>query len=1103
MRVTTITLLMCLPIPALAGTPSDAVVAPHDSPVDHGLSDHFRGPPFAGGRLADWNQSVDLGSPSIAQAAAPLVFGDGAADSAGGLIIAWDDFRSLDADVYAQRLDGQGQKLWDSHGVPICTASGSQGRLVVVPDGSGGALIGWVDRRNERREIYAQRVSDTGAVHWTQDGVRLGPGEPSSSNVPAMVADGEGGAIVTWEHNKRILVQRVSAEGTVLWTESLEISPEPGELRQPAIVSDGSGGAIAAWSHETGDFRSIRAQRLGPDGDLLWGSSGVVIHGDTGLPQTPSISPDGEGGAIVGYHIQLVDQTHIFAQRLSSDGTLMWGTVGTPVIEAPGGRSGILVADGKDDILAVWSESRDGSEDHYLYAQRLNADGTRQWEDDGVRVISTPRRMFILNVVLKDEGNAIISWGTPRKLSSEIYAQKINSEGIPQWEGGVGVATRSDARRPNMVTDGEDGVIMFWDDFRSLDADVYAQRLDGSGCPQWAANGVGVHIDSGKQRFPDVSEDEEGGAFVVWQEKEGDNYDLYVRRLNASGAEEWPRVAASKAPGGQIGPHSVPDGSGDVIVAWWDNRNGNWDVFAQRIRGGNGDVLWGQDGIPVCTDPALQWGPLLAPDGMGGAIVAWEDWRQGSLVYAQRIDSLGESQWAMNGIPIAWEDTAFQVDPSMAADGFGGALIAWGRWGIGSGTSIRVQRLSAAGELLWGPQGIEVCFEARFSGFARIALVGDGSGGAIVTWVGGDELRLYGQRVDADGIPRWSLCGVQLSNTPARRPNMIPDNEGGAIVTWLDRVSGRVLVQRLDADGNLLWNEGVVLNSQVSFFSPPDIVPDLEGGAIVAWVDGRNGDHDIYAQRVLRDGVRQWQDGGVPVINVPGSQRFPAAAGDGAGGMIVTWQDHRSGDRDFVYTNRLDASGNVAPGWPQDGVTPVSILVTKVSVESGCVFLTWYVGERRPLSATVYRSVGHDEWSEIAALSPQDSYLSFKDCDVLVGEKYGYRLHLRLADEEIRSEEVWVDVPELVNGLVLRGLRPNPSPTDEWFLSFSTSLSAPVVVELYNPAGRLVLSHSLGMVIAGDHLIRVSTEASLASGVYFLRLEQGGHAASARVVLLR
>ena len=47
-------------------------------------------------------------------------------DGAGGIIVAWQDFRSGAYDIYAQRISHAGVALWGEDGVAVCTAAGVQ-----------------------------------------------------------------------------------------------------------------------------------------------------------------------------------------------------------------------------------------------------------------------------------------------------------------------------------------------------------------------------------------------------------------------------------------------------------------------------------------------------------------------------------------------------------------------------------------------------------------------------------------------------------------------------------------------------------------------------------------------------------------------------------------------------------------------------------------------------------------------------------------------------------------------------------------------------------------------------------------------------------------
>jgi hypothetical protein len=129
------------------------------------------------------------------QMVAPMV-----SDGAGGAIISWTDQRNEGTpggDIYAQRFSAAGVTLWAPNGVPVCTAAGQQTNPWLTMDGTGGAIIAWQDRRSGESHIYAQRISGTGAAQWAAGGVPVCT-VAGNEIFPEIVGDGVGGAIATW-----------------------------------------------------------------------------------------------------------------------------------------------------------------------------------------------------------------------------------------------------------------------------------------------------------------------------------------------------------------------------------------------------------------------------------------------------------------------------------------------------------------------------------------------------------------------------------------------------------------------------------------------------------------------------------------------------------------------------------------------------------------------------------------------------------------------------------------------------------------------------------------------------------------------------------------
>lgn len=96
----------------------------------------------------------------------------------------------------------------------------------------------------------------------------------------------------------------------------------------------------------------------------------------------------------------------------------------------------------------------------------------------------------------------------------------------------------------------------------------------------------------------------------------------------------------------------------------------------------------------------------------------------------------------------------------------------------------------------------------------------------------------------------------------------------------------------------------------------PALLPDGAGGYFIAW--GRNG---VYVQDLTATGEPRagWPAGGRLVCSATGLQYNVAAASDGAGGLILAWQDTRD-TTSFIYCQRVLASGGIPSGWPLNGL---------------------------------------------------------------------------------------------------------------------------------------------------------------------------------------
>ena len=623
-----------------------------------------------------------------------------------------------------------------------------------------------------------------------------------------------------------------------------------------------------------------------------------------------------------------------------------------------------------------------------------------------------------------------------------------------------------------------------------------------------------------------------GGAFVVWRDtrhafRNGD--DIYLQRISSGMvvAPGWPAdgVAVVAAPFSQDFYRLIADGTGGVIVVWSDTRGSlatSVDIYAQRVAAdGTIPPGWPAQGLPLCTAPGPQVRPVLASDGVGGAIVAWEDYRAGGGtgsefgdVYATRVTPNGTLApgWLPDGNPVSTAPN-LQMDPVVVQDGVGGAIIAWGEAGPGDvGAGVRALRLTGAGVVAsgWQVAGATLSAAPRPQSYGK-QIVSDGVGGAIVAWLDTrnsdehevfPEADLFAQRLLADGTlhPGWPTNGTALCQAPGTQSDMdmVGDGAGGAVIVWEDYRSNEADVygQRITESGSIAsgWLEdGTPLAIGPGYQLTPRAAFHGSSGVMLAFVELiAGGTYDIAAQRVLLDGSFPpgWTLNPRPLcVGIDDDDYQPAVASDGTGGLIVVSQHASDPDYD-LHANWV----------PSTGPTPtlLALVTSEATIER--VTLTWFGAEAAGLTARLERRDETTEWASVATLNADGGgILRYEDCDIAPGGRYGYRLSYYSGGQELTTADVWVTVPLLA--FALHGAQPNPV-TGPLVVAFSLASTAPARLDVFDLAGRQVLVRDVAMG-PGTHRIDLTHGERLPAGIYTLRLTQGERRATTRVVALR
>jgi hypothetical protein len=286
------------------------------------------------------------------------------------------------------------------------------------------------------------------------------------------------------------------------------------------------------------------------------------------------------------------------------------------------------------------------------------------WAANGVAVSTTSADQLVPQLISDGAGGVVIIWEDYRNAGSggDVYAQRIAANGALLWTaGGVAVAqAANDQVNPLLTSDGAGGAIIIWEDYRNDatgrgealegNSNIYAQRVDASGAMLWSANGVAISQTATDQDYPQLINDGAGGALIVWEDNRSDSgatYQIWAQRIAPNGSRLFSNgVQVSLATGDKRKPQLMADGSEGAqgaFVVWEDYRadGKTADIYAQRLAP-NGSRVWSAD-TAVSTAVNDQLNPQLVSDNAGGAIVAWQDFRSGTIfdIYAQRINGNG------------------------------------------------------------------------------------------------------------------------------------------------------------------------------------------------------------------------------------------------------------------------------------------------------------------------------------------------------------------------------------------------------------------------------------------------------------------------------
>jgi len=425
--------------------------------------------------------------------------------SDGGCYISWFDNRDGNYCMYLQRLNYLGEAQFVQNGLLI--SDHPQNTSLVdydlTVDQNDNAVIVFTDVRNGSNDldVFAYKIGPDGSFLWGDDGVGLSEAVNTDFEpAPKVTATTAGNFVVGWmksDATDRICFQKLSADGQKLWGENgITISGITGErLSAPDLVPAQNDSVIAIWKNSTGPFWAptthLFTQKFGPNGEAAWGASGVLIYdlGHMSAWTYPSISPDGQGGALyTWYDAPQLSEFNVWVEQVGAAGNLIFPVNGIQASTNSNDRlhmyPSLSYLPATDELYVFWVEENWNQNQYGLYGQKISPQGERLWTDSGREFLGLgDAQISFVCSAPADTGIYVSYFQSPTVINTAVLAFRIDPDGALLWN--PRVLSISDLGSKDdllMVVNTESRAFLTWTDGRHGDFDIYAQNvnLDGT-----------------------------------------------------------------------------------------------------------------------------------------------------------------------------------------------------------------------------------------------------------------------------------------------------------------------------------------------------------------------------------------------------------------------------------------------------------------------------------------------------------------------------------------------------------------------------------------------------------------------------------------------
>lgn len=418
-----------------------------------------------------------------------------------------------------------------------------------------------------------------------------------------------------------------------------------------------------------------------------------------------------------------------------------------------------------------------------------------------------------------------------------------------------------------------------------------------------------------------------------------------------------------------------------VHVLWHDDRDGNEEIYYKRSL--DAGLTWGTD-TRLTNNDTHSTGPSVFAIGQVVHAV-WHDIRDGNFeIYYKRSVNSGGTWGTDTRLTV---NSAVSTTPSVYAVTVTSHIVHLVWRDFRDGNDEIYYKRSTDGGTTWGA---DTRLTVNSSNSINPSVSVSGSVVNVVWYDNRDgNNEIYYKRSPDAGVTWGPDTRVTNNSSVSLAPTLTASGSNVYIVWWDNRDGNNEIYCKRSTDAGINWDPDMRLTNNTAQSTYPSVSASAQT-VYVVWIDGRDGNSEVYYKRSTNEGI-SWESDTRLTINTALSD-YPSVSVNGQA-VHVVWRDSRDGNEEIYY--KLNPTGttvgiiNINSGIPEH----FSLSQNYPNPFNPTTYIEFQIPQSGLINITIYDALGRKVETIVNQNLAAGTYKAGWDASNMVSGVYFYRLN--------------------------------------------------------------------------------------------------------------